>query len=361
MSAMPIATRIHNGKKQWSYRCYYTDHTGKRKQKNSKWFDTKKEATKAEAQFIEDAKSSSGTKLKNVIKDYIELHKSNNKPETIEDKEYILYTYLEPLLDVKVDRIKPAMIKQILESDDIQKLSTARKNKIYIYFKGVFEHACNFYDLLRNPMRSIPSFKMTEKERLHEMTIYTPDQFQTFCDAIPEAKREFMIFFHLLFWTGLRKNEAMSLTFNDYDGKRVNIWRQLKRSSHSEFTVLKSPTSKRTVSLDKVTIKLLNEQLDKYKGMPGYSTDWFLFGGYKPLSLTSIDRIKKAAIEKSGLPYIRIHDFRHSHASYLIDKGVNMYKISKRLGHSSITITMDRYGHLLDRQEDEILDAIENG
>lgn len=357
---MSVATRIHNGKKQWRYVAGYHDHVGAYKRKYSKWFDTKKEATRAEAQFLEDAKSSNNAKLNCVIKDYIDLHRSNNKPETIEDKKHILYTYLDPLLDVRVDRIKPAMIKQILESDAIIKLSTARKNKIYIYFKGVFEHACNFYDLPHNPMRSIPSFKMTDKERLHEMTIYTPDQFKTFCDAIPEAKREFMIFFHLLFWTGLRKNEAMSLTFNDYDGKRVNIWRQLKRSSHSEFTVLKSPTSKRTVALDKATIELLNEQLDKYKGMPGYSADWFLFGGYKPLSLTSIDRVKKEAIKKSGLPYIRIHDFRHSHASYLIDKGVNMYKISKRLGHSSISITMDRYGHLLDRQEDEILDAIES-
>ena len=51
---------------------------------------------------------------------------------------------------------------------------------------------------------------------------------------------------------------------------------------------------------------------------------------------------------------------RHSHVSMLIDQGVNIYKISKRLGHSSIRMTLDRYGHLLDRDETEILDAIDN-
>lgn len=357
---MSVVSRMHDGKKQWRYVHGYHDHSGTYKRKYSKWYPTKKEATKAEAQFADTEVVTSSVKLRVVIRDYVDLHRPNNKPETVEDKEFILNTYMSPLLDVRIDRIKPSMIKLIFDSDDVKRLSTARKNKIYIYFKGVFEHACNFYDLNRNPMRSIPSFRLTAKERMHEMTIYTPSQFKQFCDVIPESKREFMIFFHFLFWTGLRKNEAMSLTFKDFDGKRVDVYRQLKRSSKSEFTVLKSPTSKRVVALDKVTIELLNEQYDKYKDIPKFSSDWFIFGGYKPLSLTSIDRVKKQAIEDSGLPYIRIHDFRHSHASYLIEKGVNMYKISKRLGHSSIAITMDKYGHLLDRQEEEIIDAIEN-
>lgn len=70
--------------------------------------------------------------------------------------------------------------------------------------------------------------------------------------------------------------------------------------------------------------------------------------------------IEEKTSKAGKLPYIRIHDFRHSHASYLISKGMNMYKISKRLGHSSIEMTMNRYGHLLDVEEDEITSAIED-
>ena len=86
--------------------------------------------------------------------------------------------------------------------------------------------------------------------------------------------------------------------------------------------------------------------------------DWFIFGGYNQFNQTTVTRIKNEACAKANLKQIRIHDFRHSHASNLIEAGVNMYKISKRLGHSSVTITMDRYGHLIDQDGDEILDAM---
>ena len=123
---------------------------------------------------------------------------------------------------------------------------------------------------------------------------------------------------------------------------------------------MKSQGSTRFVALDKETLRRINEQMDKYSSMPGFSSDWFIFGGYEPMSRTAIDYMKKKAIESTSLTPIRIHDFRHSHASYLIEKGVNVYKISKRLGHSSISITLDQYGHLMDREENEILNAIEN-
>lgn len=92
--------------------------------------------------------------------------------------------------------------------------------------------------------------------------------------------------------------------------------------------------------------------------MPRFSDSWFIFGGYKPLHKESIKYQKDKAIKNTGIPYVRIHDLRHSHVAYLIEKNVNIYKISKRLGHSSASITMKIYAHLLDKEEDEIIDAI---
>ena len=50
---MPIYERKHNGKKQWRFRCYYTDFNGDRVQRNSKWFNTKKEEVAAESEFMQ--------------------------------------------------------------------------------------------------------------------------------------------------------------------------------------------------------------------------------------------------------------------------------------------------------------------
>ena len=63
---------------------------------------------------------------------------------------------------------------------------------------------------------------------------------------------------------------------------------------------------------------------------------------------------------EAGVPEFNIHALRHPHASNLNEAGVNIYMISKRLGHSSIRTTMDIYGHLIDTEEDEVLNAISN-
>ena len=64
------------------------------------------------------------------------------------------------------------------------------------------------------------------------------------------------------------------------------------------------------------------------------------------------------AIKKSGVKRIRIHDLRHSHATILINSGVNIVAVSKMLGHSNINQTLKTYTHLLESTNDELVDRI---
>lgn len=57
---------------------------------------------------------------------------------------------------------------------------------------------------------------------------------------------------------------------------------------------------------------------------------------------------------------VHIHALRHSHCSYLLDEGVGIHYISKRLGHASTTITLDVYSHLLEKKEKEEDSKVEN-
>ena len=61
----------------------------------------------------------------------------------------------------------------------------------------------------------------------------------------------------------------------------------------------------------------------------------------------------------NGLPKLRLYDLRHTHASLLINEGVHPKKIAARLGHASITLTMDTYGHLFDGSDQDAADKIE--
>ncbi|BDH61832.1 hypothetical protein MTP04_19620 [Lysinibacillus sp. PLM2] len=70
----------------------------------------------------------------------------------------------------------------------------------------------------------------------------------------------------------------------------------------------------------------------------------------------NVVRVMKRIIKNSGVTNIRFHDIRHTHASILIDQGVDIVKISKRLGHANPRITLEVYAHLLPNSDNEIAD-----
>lgn len=86
----------------------------------------------------------------------------------------------------------------------------------------------------------------------------------------------------------------------------------------------------------------------------------FVFGTFRSLPITSVQRAFSAAIKKSGVKPITIHSLRHSHATVLINAGVNIVAVSKRLGHSSINITLKTYAHLLKETEEELVNTIDD-
>lgn len=83
-----------------------------------------------------------------------------------------------------------------------------------------------------------------------------------------------------------------------------------------------------------------------------------MFGITRPYPETSVSRKKNLAIKKSGVKKIRIHDFRHSHATLLINQGMNIVAVSKRLGHSDVNITLKIYTHLLEENNEKITNLL---
>lgn len=88
----------------------------------------------------------------------------------------------------------------------------------------------------------------------------------------------------------------------------------------------------------------------------------FVFGVNKLLSDTTIERHKNNYCKIANVKQIKIHDFRHSHTSYLISSMPNdqnlILAISKRLGHASPTTTMQIYAHMMPSDEDKILNIL---
>ena len=176
-----------------------------------------------------------------------------------------------------------------------------------------------------------------------EMQIWSVDEFNKFISVVNDEY--FNTLFTTLFWSGLRISELRALTHQDIKDNYLYINKRLDSKYLKDFTTLKTASSSRKVLMPSWII-------EKIKSV---CLENLLF----PTSETHIRRKLNEYIKKAQVKPIRIHDFRHSHASYLFSNGINIKSISQRLGHSSISITLDTYVHLLPDSQNEILDLIE--
>ena len=96
------------------------------------------------------------------------------------------------------------------------------------------------------------------------------------------------------------------------------------------------------IKLDK---RLKKDILDLKKNYLGCNDDYFIFGGIKPLAPTTVNRYKLKACQKANLRPITLHQFRHSHATLLANNNVLINEVSRRLGHSNVSITLNTYVH----------------
>ena len=162
----------------------------------------------------------------------------------------------------------------------------------------------------------------------------------------------FVPFFQLLVGTGLRFGEATALTARDFDldgpTPTVRVSKAWKSDDSGGYFVgpPKTRRSVRTVSLAPSTVAAIRGAIEA----AGDGYVFTLKRGGVMRSGSTYNRawepaLKAAGIAKEDRP--RIHDCRHTHASWMVAAGMEIFALSRRLGHESVTTTMDRYSHLL--------------
>lgn len=234
--------------------------------------------------------------------------------------------------------------------------------KIRTSLSGFLNWCETTYDI-PNVLRTIR--KPTRKEMHKEMQIWELEEFGIFQNAIDDIM--WRTFFMLLFYSGCRVGEAIALSDSDVklDGETysITINKNLTRkgvSGEQKYLLVPPKThgSNRTVALPEIMSQQMANYL-QYKSQNNIP-DNFLFGGDKPLSEMTYQRYFNRYIEIAGVKKIRIHDLRHSHASMLIHLNVPITVVSKRLGHSSIDMTLKKYAHCYSDGDAAAIMAINN-
>ena len=188
------------------------------------------------------------------------------------------------------------------------------------------------------------------KKKAEEMIIWTPEEFEKFSQFIKNKMPNY-VGFNILFWTGIRIGELLALTLKDIDlrNKTISISKSYQRLEGEDvITAPKTTKSKRVVTIPDSVVELLERYL-KMLYKPSKTMRLF------PYTKHLFENDLRIYSEKAGLKKIRIHDLRHSHASYLFNNGVDILTIAKRLGHENIETTLGIYAHTYTLADEKLL------
>jgi len=181
-------------------------------------------------------------------------------------------------------------------------------------------------------------------------------------DDIPrflEAARSTVYYqlFYTALWTGMRLSELLGLRWCDVNlnlGYLSVVQAFYKHGSVCEMGEPKSKYSRRRITMPQSLVDVLTDyRLEQESqgimlGRTLVETDLvFSHPGGKPMDPSTVSHAFIRIIRQAGLPRIRFHDLRHSHASLLLQAGVHPKVVSERLGHASVAFTLDIYSHVV--------------
>ena len=355
---------------------YISDRDGKPKQLTRAAYGS--EAAKdLERQLLSEIKEKGENAFKRLtvgqlFEAFIAVKTHEVRESTVEKHRDNYRIYIEPTMaDVQIDKVTIAAAQEWKLFIEQKELAIKTKQNIYSTFRAMFNFALKMEYLLRNPLSVVGNFK-TVFQNKPELEIYTAQEFNQFIGIAKQQAQErqeihrdmseweFYAFFNIAFYTGLRKGEIHALMWTDFDGEYLSIKRSItqKLGGEDRETPTKNKSSVRTIQLPRRLINVLNEHRARQEKMGRFTESYRICGGERCLRDSTIQNRHKHYAKLAKVKLIRIHDFRHSHASLLANEGINIQEIARRLGHARVEMTWNIYSHMYPREEEKAVDVL---
>lgn len=216
--------------------------------------------------------------------------------------------------------------------------------------------------------RNVATLSRPPKALRTEGRTFTPDQARQFLETLKGHRHEAL--FALLLSTGLRRGEALGLMWTDFDRETgvIRVARQLKREGRALVTTdTKTFRSRRAVNLPHMMLVTLLEHERTQAGVRDERGERWIDTGFifttskgTPIDPRNLYREFRRICNEAGLGHWHPHELPHSAASLMLAQGVKLHVVSQVLGHSSIRMTSDVYGHLLEPDRHDTTLAMES-
>lgn len=259
--------------------------------------------------------------------------------------------YLPFFGKLRVDQITPAHIRKWQNELIEQGFKETYLRTLSTSLSTIFNFAVRYYNLKENPCTKSGHIGKTKAD---EMLFWTRQEYALFLSQIEEHTMQHLGY-QLLYWTGMRIGEMMALTVGDIDlqNKTLSITKSYQRLQRQDIiTEPKTQKSKRTIFLPNFLCEELEEHISRM--YDAKVSDRLL-----PCGKMLFRYHLEVGAERASVKRIRLHDFRHSHASLLIELGFSPLLIAERLGHENIERTLNTYSHLYPNKQAELIEKLE--
>ncbi|HER9932107.1 TPA: site-specific integrase [Streptococcus pyogenes] len=349
-----------------------TDQVTGKKAKTSVTGRTRKEV-KQKAKHAQDEFISNGYTVTKVvpIKNYQELaelwlesYQLTVKPQTFIATKRMLYNHLIPIFGtMKVDKLTVSYIQRFINDLSNQ---LVHYGVVHSINRRVLQYGVSLQLLPFNPARDVMLPKVPKKEN-KAIKFIAPEDLKALMAYMEKlANKKFSYFFDYVLYsvllaTGCRFGEVVALEWSDIDLENGTI--SITKNYSRLLKLIGTPKSKagvRVISIDKKTINLLRLYKNRQRQLfieTGARVSAVVFSTplkeYQNMATRqeSLDR----RITEVGIPRFTFHAFRHTHASLLLNAGISYKELQYRLGHATLAMTMDIYGHLsMDKEKEAV-------
>jgi len=306
--------------------------------------------------FMKPGKTTLAEYLERWLKDYA---RPNLAPRTTEGYESIIRRHLIPSLgNITLTLLKPEHLQRYYSEklsdgrcDGKGALNSTTVSHHHTCLHRALKMALKWGLINRNPADAITPPR-PQRAQIHTMNENDITRFLEVAKPTPY----YVLFYEALF-TGMRRSELLALRWCDVDLLlcEVHITRSLHhlRTGEFVFRVPKTAKGRRMVSLSPSAALLLQEHRNKQEaqraivGIPLKDDDLiFSDSEGRPLLPDTVSHVWAKLVKRAGLEGIRFHDARHTHASLMLKQGAHPKVVQERLGHATISTTLDLYSHV---------------
>lgn len=338
------------------------DQDGRRRQKWHSGFRTKREASEAlteilgqlnTGQYVAPSKLTVGRFLE---AEWLPAVRTRLRPLTYESYASNVRNHVVPRLgSVPLQQLTPPMLNSMYA--ELGSTLAARTIRyIHAILRRAFADAVKWNRLPRNPadVADPPSSRAGTPRR---MSTWSGSELGRFLESVRNDR--LYACWRFLAMTGCRRGEALGLRWRYLDLRNARATIVQTVIANRDIAETKTKHGRRTLALDAATVAALREHRDAQRdeqrlfGTADHCDLVFSRQDGTPIWPRSLSRSFAGHVAAADLPKIRLHDLRHTHATLALQAGVHPKVVQERLGHATISITLDVYSHAIPAMQED--------